>query len=59
MSLPYWQLSMLANASRSRRGSSAWKIILLLIAALFTAHYIAVAGAHLGFWADGRLVGHR
>jgi hypothetical protein len=58
MSLPYWQLSMLTNASRGRRGTSAWKIIVLLSAALFAAHYIAVAGAHLGFWADGRLVGH-
>jgi hypothetical protein len=59
MSLPYWQVSMLANASRGSRGSSGWKIILLLIAALIAAHYIAVAGAHLGFWADGRLAGHR
>ena len=42
-----------------RRPGSGVKGILLLIAALFAAHYIAVAGAHLGFWADGRLVGHR
>ena len=45
----------LRRLNRSQGRPSAIKGLLVIAAMVIGAYYVAVAGAHLGLWKDGRL----